>query len=282
MKHATSCLKQSPKATPVSRNPVSRKPVVNGSRSTTKTKMVSSTKPTAKPSQRENITPATESTRKPTPSDNSRPDWISGGLGQITDAFSTLAEQKIKDTLAPSNPVPTPDAYPDYDYLTYEGVDGSGLSQGDGEGSWEHTESFASRTPPHRNHIQPPPPDATPRIFHKSERVSTTKMPQSRPGRPTPGTRKCGQKVGCSEWGEFKEDTLMPFIQLLTNSNGQGLDMFPDDDSGSQLFSKEGLESFSKGLDSHSPQAPLELNTGIMNASQILLSNARPNEDGQN
>ena len=55
----------------------------------------------------------------------------------------------------------------------------------------------------------------------------------------------------------------MPFIQLLTNSNGQGLDMFPDDDSGSQLFSKEGLDSFSKDLDSHSAGAPLELNTGI-------------------
>ena len=64
----------------------------------------------------------------------------------------------------------------------------------------------------------------------------------------------------------------MPFIQLLTTSDGQGLDIFPDDDSGSQLFSKEGLESFSKGLDSHNPLAPMELNTGIRMLLQFSLA----------
>ena len=262
-KHATSRPKQAQKATPLS-----RKPVVSSNKTTYKNKTVTSTKPTAKPSQREKTQPASASTRKPAPSDNNRPDWISGGLGQITDAFSTLAERKIKDTLAPPKLIPLPKDYPDYpDYLTYEGVDGSGLSQGDGEESWEYTESFTSEKSPNKNIIQPSPPAATPKVFHTSRKFSTTRMPQSKPeskpGRITPGIRRCGQKVGCSEWGQFKEDTLKPFIQLLTGSNGQGLDMFPDDDSGSQLFSKEGLESFSKELDSHSPQAPLELNTGI-------------------
>ena len=69
--------------------------------------------------------------------------------------------------------------------------------------------------------------------------------------------------MGCLEWGLFKEDTLEPFIKLLTTSDNQGLCVFPDDESGSRLFSKDGLDSFSKSLDSHGQQAPMELNTGI-------------------
>ena len=274
-KHATGRPKQSQKTTPVS-----RKSVISGSKNATKTKTVSSAKqkptakPTAKPSWKENTPPASASTRKPPTSGNSRSDWISrgldqiGGLDQITDAFSSLAEQKVKDTLLPQDPFPTSNTYPDYpDYLNYEGVDSSGFSQGEGEGPWDYPESLVSDKSQSRNQVQPSPPNATPRIFHKSERFPPNRMPQgkpgSKPGGATPGTKRCGQKVGCSEWGQFKEDTLMPFIQLLTNSNGQGLDMFPDDDSGSQLFSKEGLDSFSKDLDSHSAGAPLKLNTGI-------------------
>ena len=82
-------------------------------------------------------------------------------------------------------------------------------------------------------------------------------------GEKAQGTKGCGQKVGCSEWGLFKDDTLEPFIQLLTSSDNQGLGVFPDNESGSRLFSKDGLDSFTKSLDFHGQQAPMELNTGI-------------------
>ena len=242
---------------------VSKKPVDTRGRSTPKAKTVRPPKTTAKPSQRKALQPATEDTRNPTPADNNQPEWASGGFDQIADVFTNFTERRLEDALAPSNQNPAPANYPNYDYLDHDGEDGSGLSQGDREETFEHTRSFPSREPSQKDPIQPSTPNKTPRVISKNKHFTKTKMSQVKSGKTAPGTRGCGQKVGCSEWGLFKEDTLEPFIQLLTTSDSQGLGVFPDDESGSGLFSKEGLKSFSKSLDSHDQRAPMELNAGI-------------------
>ena len=264
--------KQKPTARPTAKT-VSRTSVTTSSTNATKTKSVNSAKhkptarPTAKPSQKVITPPTAVSTRKPRTSSNNQTNWISKGLDQfggvnlLTDSLSSLVEHSVKGSPPPPDQPQTPDTYPDYpDYLHYDGIDGSGLTQSEDGETWDYQETSISDHS-HRNfQVQPSLPSTTP----KSPR---TKMPPGRTGNKLGGTnqetKRCGQRIGCSEWGQFKEETLKPFIQLLSNGDGQGLDMFPDDNSGSQLFSKEGLDSFSKTFDSHNAGAPLELSAGI-------------------
>ena len=271
------------------KTPTTKRPSVLGSKLSNQTAKINPTRATAKPVTSSTKTPAwprqtptpTRGDHSPQASGNSRSNWFSkgidqlGGLDQLTSSFSSLAEQKIKNTLLPVDTPPALDHHTDYPaYLNYGEVEGSGLSHDLGDIPWDSTEKLFGKEASSNEPEQTPPPGTIPTGLRAPATFPPTRMPPGKlggRGNGNPGNRggssqnpkRCGQRLGCSEWGQFKQDTLVPFIQLLSDGEGQGLDMFPDDKSGSQLFSKEGLNSFSDNLEAISSGAPLELNTGI-------------------
>ena len=67
-----------------------------------------------------------------------------------------------------------------------------------GEEPWDYQESFVSDKSHSENQVQPSQPNATPRIFHKTERFPPTRMSQGKLGSKPRGANSGDQKM----WSE--------------------------------------------------------------------------------